>query len=137
MSTRNAPGIGTLCQALYLKNYWSYDHETSQDGRGQKTVEPKKFLLTSDYPTSGYKGQRQIFMFSYKCSNFIVFFCRYEVEIFTSRSNHVWEYVIAIICHNFLMCVRKNRLVFSEKCKIRELRDISHVLLQQRISAWK
>ena len=21
LSTRNAPGIGTLCQALYLKNY--------------------------------------------------------------------------------------------------------------------
>ena len=43
LSTRNAPGIGMLCQALYLKNYWSYDHETSQDGRGQKTVEPKNF----------------------------------------------------------------------------------------------
>ena len=48
LSTRNALGIGALGQALYLKNYWRYDHETSQDGRGQKTVEPKFFLSTSD-----------------------------------------------------------------------------------------
>ena len=101
LSTRNALGIGTLCQALYLKNYWSYDHETSQNCRGQKTVEPKMFLLASDYPTSGYESQRQILLFLYECSYIVVFFCIYELDIFTSRSHHVWEYVIAIICYNF------------------------------------
>ena len=107
LSTRNTPGLGTLCQALYLKNYRSYDHETSQGGREQKTVEPKIFLATSDYPTSGYEGQRQIFLFLYKCSDFALIFCRCEDGIFTSCSNHVWEYVMAKICHKFLIYIPK------------------------------
>ena len=46
--------------------------------------------------------------------------------------NMLWpKYVI-----NFWYIFQKNRLVFSEKYEVRELRDISHGLLQQRILAW-
>lgn len=111
LSTRNVPGIGTLCQALYLQNYWSYDHETSQGSRGRKTVEPKIFLATSDYPTSGYEGQRQIFLFLYKCSDFVVFFADMKLKflqvVVIMFENMLWPKYVIIFWYIF----QKSRLV--------------------------